>query len=137
MWFTLQDTPLEPIDAKPDGSAIGRLDFSAANAAKLLVARLADGQMHGRAGGILKVRFETTRRAGGSLVVMRTKPGLDGWRELTRMRIAPGTHSATVRLPRRPGTYRVMLRLRVASQAASDSASVRVSQARKRPSDPR
>ena len=137
MWFTLQDSPLEPLDAKPDASAIGRLDFSGANAAKLLVARLAGGQLRGRAGGILPVPFETTRRAGGALVVVRTKPGVDGWRELARTRIRPGAHSAALRLPRRPGTYRVMLRLRVASQTASDSASVRVSRARKRPPGPR
>jgi len=127
MWFTLEDTPFEPLEAKPDGSAIGRLDFSGANAAKLLVARLASGPLRGRAGGTLKVRFETTRPAGGALVVVRTKPGVLDWRELARTRIAPGARSATVRLPRRPGTYRVMLRLRVASQGANDSASVRVS----------
>jgi streptogramin lyase len=133
MWFTLEDSPLEPFDAEPDGSAIGRLDFSGANAAKLLVARLASGQLRGRAGGTLKVRFKTTRRAGGALVVVRTKPGVLTWPDLARTPIRPGAHSARVRLPTRPGTYRVMLRLQVASQAASDSASVRVSRARERP----
>jgi virginiamycin B lyase len=126
MWFTLQDSPFEPVEAEPDGSAIGRLDFSGANAAKLLVARLASGQLRGRAGGTLKVHFDTTRRAGGALVVVRKAGGGN----LARTQIPPGAHSATVRLPTRPGTYRIMLRLRVASQVASDSASVEVSRAR-------
>jgi virginiamycin B lyase len=127
VWFTLQEFDSNPDHEDPVASAIGRIDVTAGNARRLLVARLADGRLRGRPGAIMRVRFTTTRRAGGWLTIVRQKPGLFEWRTITRARIPAGAHSVRVRLPRRAGTYRVQLRLHVPSQSGSDSALVRVS----------
>jgi virginiamycin B lyase len=126
MWFTLQDFNDATDDEDPVSSEIGRIDV-AGDARRLLVARLADVRLRGRAGASMPVRFTSTRRAGGWLLIVRQNPGVLGWRTVTRARIHAGARTVSVRLPRRPGTYRAQLRLNVPSQDASDSALVRVS----------
>ena len=127
MWFTLQDFNVDADDDKPASSAIGRIDVGGPNASRLLVARLDDAPLRGRAGAMMRVRFTSTRRAGGSLSIVRQTPRDSGWRTVARTRVAPGVGTVRVRLPRRPGTYRVQLRLQAPSQVGSDSALVRVS----------
>ena len=124
MWFTLQDFE-ERED--PVASAIGRIDVTAANARRLLVARLADTRLRGRPGALMRVRFTTTRRAAGWLAIQRQKPGAFAWRTITHARIAAGAQSVRVRLPPRAGIYRAQLRLHLPPQTGSDSAPVRVS----------
>ena len=124
MWFTLQEYD-EGED--PVASAIGRIDVSGANARRLLVARLADAPLRGRRGAMMRVRFTSTRRAGGWLAIQHQKPGALGWRTITHARIAAGARSVRVRLPPRAGVYRAQLRLHLSPQTGSDSALVHVS----------
>lgn len=127
MWLTLQDSDIESHDIKPRSSAIGRIDVGGANARLLLLARLDGKALKGRAGRFMRVRFTSTRYAAGSLKIVGQKPGVLDWRTYTQARIPAGATSVRVRLPRRPGTYRALLRLHIPYQGASDSALVRVS----------
>lgn len=125
VWFTLEDSDVD--SGKVVASGIGRIDVTGANAPRLLVARLADEHLRGRAGASIPVRFSATRPAGGWLSIMHQRIGNRGWRVITRARVRPGTWTVRLGLPRRAGTYRALLRLNVPSQVAGDSALIRVS----------
>lgn len=124
MWFSVVHlNVLAPHDPSNGSSAIGRIDVRD-GARRFLVARLTDRRLRGRAGGTLRVHFTTTRRAGGTVQVLR------GETVVARARVRAGATTASVRLPRRRGSYRVVLRLRLPAQAGSDEARVRVTQRR-------
>jgi virginiamycin B lyase len=120
MWFSMVHLDLRgPADPSHGSSAIGRIDVPA-NKREFLVVRLTGAGLHGRAGRMLRVRFTTTRRAAGTLQLLR------GETVAGSAPVAAGATTASVRLPRRPGSYRALLRLKLPSQTASDAAGVRV-----------
>ncbi|MEY2442478.1 MAG: virginiamycin lyase [bacterium] len=120
IWFTAQE--LSDADKSLAGE-VGRIGITSETAPELLVARLADNRLSGRAGRTLRIRFTTTRRAAGWLEVYLAHGRLP----ISFTRIRAGARSVVVRLPRRAGAYRATLSLSIPSQDASDSALLRLS----------
>ena len=111
IWFTQIS---EDLESDADSGAIGRIDLPAM-ADKILVARLASTPVSARRNSAVRVAFTSTRSAPGLLT-------LDlGKREVLRRKIRAnaGENTVTLRLPRRPGGYRLHLRLSAGQQAAT------------------
>jgi len=123
IWFTQQtsDLGLED-DLVPASGQVGRIDL-APSSHQLLVTRITNGPLRGRRGRTLRVSFDATRKASGIL-----RLDLGRRKTLRRaIRADAGANSTTLRLPRRVGAYRLLLRLNVPGQSGSDSASLRIS----------
>ena len=124
LWFSMVHLSLlAPKDPSHGSSTVGRIDVPG-SADRFLVVRLASGRRRGPAGQMLRIRFTTTRRAAGTLKLLR------GETVVGTTRLRAGATTASVRLPRRPGSYRVRVQLRLPAQAASDEARVQVTVAR-------
>ena len=117
IWFTQQTDPADPSLRGRKSGQIGRIDLPG-SASQILVAKLARGPYRGRRGRRVRVRYTSTRAARGTLELRR------GRRRFARRRVRarPGENTARLRLPRRPGRYRLRLRVRVRGQAATDTA---------------
>ena len=118
LWFTIQDNVFGgATDRGPVRSEVGRLAIGP-GVTPVLVARLADGKRRGRRGQTLRIAFDASRRTTGVLRLYRGK------RTVARrsVRAKAGANSAVLRLPRRPGSYRLALRLGTDAESASDSA---------------
>jgi virginiamycin B lyase len=111
IWFTQK---IEDLESSADSGAVGRLDLPAM-ADKILVARLASTPVSARRNSTVRVAFTSTRSAPGVLT-------LDlGKREVLRRKIRAnaGENTVTLRLPRRPGGYRLHLLLSAGQQTAT------------------
>jgi virginiamycin B lyase len=111
IWFTQR---IEGRGSNPASGAVGRLDLPAM-ADKILVTRLAATPARARRNSTVRVTFTSTRSALGVLT-------LDlGKREVLRRKIRarPGENHVTLRLPRRPGSYRLHLRISLGRQTAT------------------
>lgn len=118
IWFTQQNVgeAIESVSAQ-----VSKIDLPVVGK-QLLVAKLADGQIRGQARRRLRISFTSTRRAAGVL-----KLSLNDHLAMRRKVAAQaGANTITVRLPRKPGTYRLLLTLNLPSQSGSDSALVTV-----------
>jgi len=113
---------------------IGRIDVTR-HPDQLLITRIAERRLRGRGGHTLRVNFTATRGATGSL---RLDLGRKRAIARTPVRAQAGANTVTIRLPRRPGHYRLILRLSLGqritttsigalySQSGSDSARLTV-----------
>jgi virginiamycin B lyase len=99
---------------------VARIDAAARR--RLLVASLADRRFTGRRGHALRIPYQATRRANGVLRLWRGRHST-ARRPIHAKR---GGAAAVLRLPRRPGIYRLELRLEIPGQSASDDASLTV-----------
>lgn len=112
IWFTLQTA---------NRGEVGRIDVAKVGP-QLLVTKLADRRLSGRRGRLLRISLRATHRASG---LLRLSLGGRGVRKRL-IHAKPGANSVALRLPRRPGTYRLELRVNKPGQIASDSALVTV-----------
>jgi virginiamycin B lyase len=120
LWFPIVRLDVLALHDPSNGrSALGRIDLRS-SAQEILVVRLTAGRLRGQAGRTLRIGFTTTRRATGTLQLLR------GNQVVATAAVRADATSADVRLPRRPGSYRVLLRLGLPAQAASDESRVRV-----------
>jgi virginiamycin B lyase len=120
LWFPVVHFDLLALHDPSNGrSTLGRIDLRS-RAHEILVGRLTGGRLRGRAGRTLRIAFTTTRRATGTVQLLR------GDKVVAGAAVRADATSADVRLPRRPGSYRLLLRLGLPGQAASDESRVLV-----------
>lgn len=129
LWFTRQTHKLDlrrPLELGAASGDIGRIDIASLRG-PLLVTRLDNKHLRGGRGSPLRVRFTSTHTAAG-IVRLERGTSVEGTRILTRQRIRAraGPNTITLRLPQRPGTYRLLVRLSLTSQSGSDGKLVRV-----------
>jgi virginiamycin B lyase len=120
IWFTQQAGDGNTDDGS-ESSQIGKIDLPRIGK-QLLVTRLADRPMRGPGNHLLRVQYTATRKASGLLRLHL--PGRPALRR--RVRAHAGSNSVTMRLPRKPGTYRLLLSLGLPNQSASDTGQVTV-----------
>jgi virginiamycin B lyase len=121
LWFTQQTDDLGTSSGATASGSLGRID-ALASADELLVARLTGGALRGHRGRLLHVGFDATRRASGSIRLERA--GRLVARRTVQARA--GANSVVLRLPRRTGSLRLVLRVSAGSQSGSDSATVTI-----------
>ena len=121
IWFTQQADDGGNTDNGSESSQIGKIDLPRIGKS-LLVTRLEDRPMRGRRNHLLRVQYTATRKASGLLRLHL--PGRPALRR--RVRAHAGSNSVTMRLPRKPGTYRLLLSLSLPNQSASDRGKVTV-----------
>jgi virginiamycin B lyase len=118
IWFTRQIAKSDD-DLGSRSGAIGRIPVAGR---QLLTARLTTDSFRARHGRLLRISFTATRKASG--VVQVDRAGLSYYHPDAKRAVHAhtGANSVTLRLPRRPGSYRLVLRLQVPTQTAIDTA---------------
>jgi virginiamycin B lyase len=121
IWFT-QQIPSDD-DFESRRGKIGRIALAGG---QLLSARLTTDTLRARRGRLLRVSFTSTRNASG--FVQLDHAGRSYRRPAARraVRAHSGANSVTLRLPKRPDSYRLLLRLHLGTQIASDTARVTI-----------
>lgn len=114
IWFGQRTVPAGFTNSRGE---IGRIDV-ARYPNQLLITRIAELRLRGRGGHRLHVSFTATRGATGSLRLDRGRA-----RAIARypVRAQAGTNTVTVRLPRRRGHYRLILRLSLGQRITTTS----------------
>jgi len=96
---------------------IGRIDVTR-HPDQLLITRIAERPLRGRGGHRLRVSFTASRGATGSL---RLDLGRKRAIARTSVRAQAGANTVTIRLPSRPGHYRLVLRLSLGQRITTTS----------------
>jgi virginiamycin B lyase len=121
LWFTKQIHT-------SDGSEIrsGKIGRIALADGQLLTARLTTDAVRARRGRLLRISFTSTRSASG--FVQLDHAGRTFYLPAAKRAIHAhaGANSVTLRLPRHPDSYRLLLRLHLGTQVASDTARVTI-----------
>jgi len=121
LWFTKQVHT-------SDGSEIrsGKIGRIALADGQLLTARLTTDTVRARRGRLLRISFTSTRNASG--FVQLDHAGRTFYLPAAKRAIHAhtGANSVTLRLPKRPDSYRLLLRLHLGTQVASDTARVTI-----------
>ena len=96
---------------------------------QLLTARLTTDVFRTRRGRLLRISFTAARKASGFVRLDYDPPSrFAAFRYAAKRAIhaRAGANSVALRLPRRPGRYRLLLRLRLPGQTASHTAAVTI-----------
>ncbi len=125
IWFTRHIARSDD-DLTSRSGKIGRIPVASR---QLLTARLTTDAFRARRGRVLRISFTAARKASGFVRLDYHPPSTYAafhYAAKRAIHARTGANSVTLRLPRRPGRYRLLLRLRLPGQTASHTAAVTI-----------
>lgn len=122
IWFTRQ-IPKSESSYESRSGTIGRIPVAGRH---FLTARLTTDRFRTRSGRLLRISFTAARRAAGA--VQLDHAGASSYHPAAKRIIHAhsGANRVTLRIPRRPGSYRLLLHLQVPGQTADDTGRVTI-----------